>query len=696
MLRFPRRRAAVAAVVLAAGMAAVLACGPNFPNRLLLSGDAAVLSAPSLEFKREIERFVPAGPPRLRAVHPEPGEGEQKQSARVDLADLRAAMGAAAERSGDLLDRYGAVRVWVGVGMGMGVGGGDRRVGEAPAVPDGLPAEFQAYINGLAAFRVAHAAEARGDWLRLLEMPAQQRRWRSVWAAFMLGKSYLGEDPAKALGWFGRTRELAQERFSDNLGLAAASLGWEARAELELGHLTRAVELYLEQLATGDGTALMSLRLVGVRIASGDLEGLEALARHLPTQRVVTAYVVSRGGPTISSPKPLSREFASAWLAALEKSGAADVTSADRIAWAAYQGGDFAGADRWLRLASPRAALGQWLRAKLLLRAGKLDQGAALLAEASRSFPEDEAWDRMGAWASDEMEDRPGIGCDRPGRMALGESGVVLLARRQYTEALDALLRAGFWTDAAYVAERVLEVDELKTYVDRAGPATKAGVPGGDGWYFGRATPEEIGAQIRWLLGRRLARLGRFEEAGAYMAAGYREKLAELAAHLRDGHDRKRDAGARASALWEAAKLMRAEGMELVGTEMGPDAAIYGGSAAWLATDAEERERRATGPLVRAAEDELDRVAAHRPDPNTRFHYRFVAARLAWAAAELMPDQDPRTAEVLCTAGGWLKIQDVAEADRFYKTLVRRCGKTALGAEADRVRWFPKEAENKE
>ncbi|MHC4569368.1 MAG: hypothetical protein ACYTE3_26885, partial [Planctomycetota bacterium] len=52
--------------------------------------------------------------------------------------------------------------------------------------------------------------------------------------------------------------------------------------------------------------------------------------------------------------------------------------------------------------------------------------------------------------------------------------------------------------------------------------------------------------------------------------------------------------------------------------------------------------------------------------------------------------QSDQTARVLCIAGSWLKDRDPQAADRFYKTLVRRCGKTQLGREADRLRWFPK------
>ncbi len=44
---------------------------------------------------------------------------------------------------------------------------------------------------------------------------------------------------------------------------------------------------------------------------------------------------------------------------------------------------------------------------------------------------------------------------------------------------------------------------------------------------------------------------------------------------------------------------------------------------------------------------------------------------------------------MLCIAGTWLKNTDPKEADVFYKSLVRRCRKTAIGKLADRMRWFP-------
>ena len=63
---------------------------------------------------------------------------------------------------------------------------------------------------------------------------------------------------------------------------------------------------------------------------------------------------------------------------------------------------------------------------------------------------------------------------------------------------------------------------------------------------------------------------------------------------------------------------------------------------------------------------------------------------MALDSAKLLPDNEDETARILCTAGSWLKNRDPQTADLFYKALVRRCRKTALAAEADRKRWFPR------
>ena len=91
--------------------------------------------------------------------------------------------------------------------------------------------------------------------------------------------------------------------------------------------------------------------------------------------------------------------------------------------------------------------------------------------------------------------------------------------------------------------------------------------------------------------------------------------------------------------------------------------------------------------------DERLRVVQTAVYPIRNWYYRFAAAEMAWEAACLMPDNSAETARVLWEAGTWIKYVDPKAADRFYKALVRRCPKTALGQEAGRKRWFPASAE---
>jgi hypothetical protein len=128
--------------------------------------------------------------------------------------------------------------------------------------------------------------------------------------------------------------------------------------------------------------------------------------------------------------------------------------------------------------------------------------------------------------------------------------------------------------------------------------------------------------------------------------------------------------------------------MELLGTEIEPDWFVYDGH---FARDRIADRRSLPGPsaLVSSSSDERRRIGENTV-PEERFHYRYEAAGHAWRAAELMPDQSDQTARVLCIAGSWLKDRDPQAADRFYKALVRRCGATQLGREADELRWFPK------
>jgi tetratricopeptide (TPR) repeat protein len=552
--------------------APAFACGPFFPNTVLDQPEGTLRAAPVADFASEIRRFTPDAVDGLRSVTNE--------------------------------------------------------VSEPP------PADATGYQDGADLWHAGKTNEARLAWQRYLQLPATQRLSRSTWAAYMIGKSYLTVDPSKSVPWFERTRALARRGFTDDIGLAASSLGWEAQAELRQEHYERAAELYLQHFASGDEGALISLRVVAHRALLADPQNLLRYARCSPLNRVMTAYLVSGRG---------NESAGRAWLVAVENGNVINLTGADRLAWLAYQTGDFTCAARWLKRAANTSPAAQWVRAKLLLRGGKMEEATALFAQLVHHFPttntEHAYRTGEGWWEEHTM----------PQQIA-SELAILSMGRGQYVDALDLLLRHDYWTDAAYVAERVLTVDELARYASTG-----------------------TNTNLQYLLGRRYARLGQYDKARPLLPEDLRSPLDELVAA---------QAKREAATLWQAARTLRRHGMELTGTELEPDWFIHGGSY--------DSGFASSNRLANATDDEQQRATHHAQEisPLTRFHYRLRAADLAWEAATLMPDNTDETARVLHEAGTWLKDRDPQAADRFYKALVNRCGQTALGKAADKRRWF--------
>ena len=729
------RQALLAPVLIIAavlqGPAPLLACGPNFPNNLLDGGDAAVLVAPVADFISELQRMNLVES-KFQAI---PLDGEDRrdsyasQAATAELADLTAALKkakvspeelerirtahqAAREELGKFLadtEAWNSSRPWV-----YDENGAHRDKPELPQprfpnieVPAGLPAEFADYLEGALAWHnpaVVGKGMARAAWERLLDRPPQDRRFKSTWAAFMLGKACEEKEPDKAVEHFKQVRDLARHGFGDSVGLAAASLGLEARIDLKQKKYDRALEVYLEQLATGDPTAGPSLTSVCAEVLTKGPEVLRPLAVNPRTQRVLTAFVISRRWQRWLDSEPdnanesrrpgLKANVGKVWLEAVESAGIKDVESSAKLALAAYQNNDMPLAWRWIKRA-PNSPVAQWLHAKLLLRDGKVTQAAELLTTVARAFPiEPPSTNRIARAQFQDLLSIDASDCYPElipaEQQVLGELGVLRLARREYAQALDALLNAGFWMDAAYVAERVLTADELKTYVDRYWPpvSTEQAAEETEKYGQNQISPALLRAQIRYLLARRLLRAQRRDEACEYFPPEWSPQCLALVQFLRTGWDEGLPAEQRARALFQAAIITRTNGMELIGTEVEPDWRVHGGNFEEGVSVAIRATNEQAKVLV-ASEDEISRAKQHKTDPEVRFHYRYQAASLAWEAAQLLPNNSEETARVLCTAGSWLKYRDPETADFFYKALVRRNRKTAIGMEADRIRWFP-------
>ncbi|HEY1110791.1 MAG TPA: hypothetical protein VGE76_19215, partial [Opitutaceae bacterium] len=207
---------------------ASLACGPEFPNSYYDMPESELLRAPEGSFTAEVARI--AADVKLRFTVP---PKDERSPLEVELAGLRSALAAQGVRmteglkiEADYEQFRNALEAWT-----------DRndpeQVRKAPeegfnkAPSNDLPTEFSAYLVGAASWHAGHWQDARRQWQRILDLPPEQRRHRSTWAAFMIGraslmiaeKNYEREAAEEARGWFRRTRELVAEGYSDPLGL---------------------------------------------------------------------------------------------------------------------------------------------------------------------------------------------------------------------------------------------------------------------------------------------------------------------------------------------------------------------------------------------------------------------------------------------------------------------------------------------
>ena len=692
----PALRFAIAGVVLVAAYSS-LACGPWFPNNMLDRGDAAVLVAPIADFYEQLDR-IPASATSVRAVVSTNSYAED--TLQAELADLRAALNAAGKASNEVerivlghAEQRAKLQKFLEAPISSRQkrirGGSWHRSRRFPslAVVDGLPREFADYFEGAIAWNnpgVSDKSVARQSWDHLLNRPVEQRHYKSVWAAYMLGRSWEKEDAKKAREYYQQVRVLVGQGFADTAGLAEASIGREARLALEANEFETALDLYLQQYAAGAPSSSTSLELTVAEVIDAGPQAFAPLVVNPQQRNLITAYLISRH-PYGDATSDNIRESTKAWLEAAEKANVKDVESAEQFALAAYQSDDMESAIRWVNRAgnSPTA---QWLTAKLLLRAGKIDKATQILSQLANAFPAEASTNEPESFGEGLFVEDGGNG-ERvyAGRYIRGELGALRLSRREYTQALDLLLRGEFWTDAAYVADHVLTTDELQRYVDANWPAI---APSSDeNKSLEEKRLEKLTSDIRYLLARRLTRESHVADARPYFPAEWSAAANQLMQALTAGWNESLPPDQQAKELAAAAFIVRTNGMDLLGTEAGPDWHMHDGNfEGSLTVDARTNEEP---ELIAASADELKRNAESKTEPDKRFHYRYQAAELAWDAAQLMPNNSADTARLLCTAGSWLKYRDAEAADRFYKALVLRCRKTEIGAKADATRWFP-------
>ncbi len=663
------------------------ACGAFFPDSITDRPDVVMDEAPSGVFAVEVKKIKLPGKVQFKASN---AYSKAKQTAYADVKDLRAAL--KIRENNHLVNQYSIMRntikeysqellSWKQWQLWHTEHSNNSESRPKPSfpevtVPEGLPEEFALYTQAALYYHQNKPDEAIATWKALLHLPEKKRRYKSTWASFMIAKTILESDPAEALTWFVYTRKRAFEGCADSLGLASSSYGWEAKAEFRLKHYPRSIELYLAHYASGDDTALASLQWVARSLLNESPQTLAELAQNTMSRQLIMAYLVSfspdrsqrwygRIADTADYRKATGR-----WLQVVETAGLKSLHYANRLAWIAYKTGEYTTAAEWLDKSPENDAIANWIRAKLLLRTGAVDKAAELLATVVKAIPQNK--DNYYYCPRD-----PNY-YTRDMHPVRGELAVLQLTQRQYVEALDQLLRGEYWLDAAYVAEQVLTIQELITYVDRNWPTETA-----------ETKEATTGKKIRHLLARRLVRTNMLKKAAQYFPEKYKSIFKQYVEALGKSSSSNLSKIEKARYLWKAAQTTRHHGLEIMGTELEPDWFLYKGSFS-KSPFAERRVKAFKGSkIIQASHNERNRQQKHKIKLQKRFHYRYIAAGMAWDAAHDMPDESPETATVLCTAGIWLKGKDPKAADRFYKALVRRCGTTELGKKADELRWFP-------
>lgn len=639
------------------------ACGPYTPDSVLASGRGHIRSLPSVYFERLLEdialphlEVTPMGSSRLSDTY----ESDTGKAQAALLVEHLEAGGVPANEREQILAGFKKVRGEIRASDDA------RREAEPPSIPRELPPAFRRYLVGAWNWHVGNIKAARTAWRGVLQLRPASRREMTIFATYMLGRSYVEEDVDQASTWFEKTRSHASEGLPDPTGLARASFGWEARACLLAQRYVESIELYLVQWRFGSDRAADSLRYVAAQVIRQEDDVLRRVIASDRARAVLLAELVAKGSAYLTWPEP-TRAQVQRLLALCEERADTQPDEATLLASIAYRNGRVMEAWRWVRLAPEGRPLGRWIQAKLLVRDGRYEEAAEHLsfvvaAWRDRHAPAIEVdWDDS-AWFNQEAQLRE----------VEGDLAVLETHRGRYVEALDLLLRSRrYWDDLAYLAERVLSPDELKAYVDRTWPEDEVGPA----------------RQIRLLLAQRLMRLERSKEAVPYFIPTMRGSAAEVANLQKIVQDEQRDAPL-AEAHWMLALLYREHGEGLFGHV---DRAQYRADGTpryrW---DLERTRRGQFEPLARSSADERARTARHTDRIDiARMPWARIAHH-AWEAVSRMPDGEAKTATRLFEAASWMRHLFPDEAERHVHALLARCPESDEARRVAVTGWLPR------
>jgi len=609
-----------------------MACGPFFGIEVLSDRQNVLLAPPTVSFETELRALVP--PPKYKLPVVESAGSDQPVLNRptVEARELTPAAAAMVKT------------MW------------EQTTGPAAfAIGPSLPPGVRLYTAAAISFLHGDPNAAKIYFRNILELSEQERKTRELWARFMLGRIAMqAGDQGEAAAQFEAVRTMVRQGTPDAMGLAVASFGEQARGAWRAGAVARAVELYARQASFGSQTGANSLVIIA-NLIFDDPKLLDKAIQDVVARRLLFLCLNANSGRLFffePAPNRSAGSTVDRIAAALKRHGLTQVEGAGLLASAAYSQGRFDLAENLAALED--TGISRWVKAKLALRRGDTQLA---LNEYERAL-------RFSVSIEDE-------------KTLKAEYGILRVSRGDYVQALDVFYHAtgeeweagssrngftDYWGDAAYLAERVLTIEELKKYVDRTLPADSS------------SGAKSRSSHLRSLLARRLMRAGRRYEAFRYFDdLKTRHAAQEYGSAVNEANRWWYFRLARAKAWFSAARLARGNGMELLGFEREPDYAMWNGEYSdWglVGPHPSAKDLKAANPYQ--SQDERNRVTASKPETDVRFQYRLTAVDHAMQSADLLPPRSQAFAAVLCEASRWIIDREPQQAEQVYRRYLRQ------------------------
>jgi len=554
-----------------------------------------------------------------------------------------------------------------------------------------LPAEERKPLMAISKYRRARLMMSLEDWDALSDEVTRQRL-AAIRADLESVEVHAREgslDPAQisenAAFWLAYTRSMI--------------LPTERLVRLGESDFPGAARDYLRMPIRGRANAANSCLKLVLKLSR---EGhFEALTKDQDLRLMLTLFLASNGIDDGDNclPRDVLRERQAAWLEALKKAGVSPSFAPELIALLQYEVG------RWQDCASTASLLksDDPLRRLLLSRCAlrlTSDISAARDALESGQVRASDLSDGKKTPFDDPIDLSAMIHLDKKAELACrveGELGMIMLGQGDLSGALERFESGAFGAETEYVAECLLTVDELKRHVDLRRSRGKAPV---------RLYPEDWDEPFDYLeqlLGARLMRDGRLEEALDYVSPSLRPQATNYVLHRRAAQRTDLSARERADSCWRGALAIRTLGERILHAPYGLSWSTgqgwyvgFGTPHRLVLSQYDENTKVPSMKLLPVDKEERERLSIWQsrhidyPDLSVR-DARYAAFRHALEAVALLPDNDPAGAMILQYAGNLLKYREPKAAVPAYRLLVTRFPQTPYGQHAVAKKWFSPE-----